>query len=138
MSKIKWFALLAMMFLVSMNAAAQQADSGLRCKFSSGSLMVAGLVECDVVADEVAILRVTFNRGNCPARFDDPRAERAYYEFWTDTPENRAWWAETNYHRRYKFGSKVRVEASGACGNITILEYEIQTTIGTFVWKVPR
>jgi hypothetical protein len=120
------------------SASAQQSDSGLRCRLSEGSPMVAGLLECTVVVDDLTIYKVTFNRGNCLARFDDARAERAYYEFWGDTPENRDWWERTDYHRRYRFGSRVRVEASGTCSGDTILEYEIDTNRGSYTWTVSR
>ena len=119
-------------------AAAQQVDSGLRCRFSPGSPMVAGEIDCTVTADQVTVQKVTFNRGNCPARFDDARAERQYYEFWSDTPENRAWWANTNYHRTYPFGARLHVEASGQCGSLQLLEFEVVTERGAFTWTVTR
>jgi hypothetical protein len=117
---------------------AGQRDSGLRCSFSPGSPMVAGEIKCTVHADEVTVEKVTFNRGTCPARFDDPRAERAYYAFWNDTPENREWWQRTSYRGKYRFGSQMKVEASASCGSIVILEFEIHTTTGVFTWTVGR
>lgn len=117
-------------------AAATEQDSGLRCRFSPGSLMVAGQIECTVVANEIVVHKVSFNRGNCPARFDDARAERAYYEFWGATPENQEWWRRTDYHGRYTFGKVLKAEASGECGNVEILEFEIQTDAGNFTWSV--
>lgn len=138
---MRGFIVVAMAFIglaASPTASAAQ-DSGLRCKLTPGSLMVSGEVQCTVLADQIAIRKVTFNRGNCPARFDDARAYADYIDFWGDTLEHRKWWQDNvSYRGSYAFGNNISIEASGSCGNVSILEYSIETDRGSWTWTVGR
>lgn len=132
-------AAVAFTLLVAAPDTSHAQDSGLSCRLTPGSLMVSAEVRCTVHADQVTIRNVTFNRGNCPARFDDDRAYVDYVETWGDTAENRQWWdRHVRYRGTYAFGRNLRIEASGSCGNVSILEYTIETEKGSWTWTVNR
>jgi hypothetical protein len=114
------------------------AESPLRCRYQAWSPMTNGVIECTVIADTVTIYKVAFNRGHCPARFDDAEAYRVYLNFWGDTADNRRWWQNQEYRGTYPYGKVIRIEASGSCGEIKVLDYAIDTDAGRWTWTISR
>src|SRR5688572_7453076 len=114
------------------------AESPLRCGYKSWTPITNGIIECTVVADSVTIYKVAFNRGNCPARFDDARAYSVYINFWGDTADNRRWWQNTEYRGTYPYGKVLKIEASGSCGEIQVLDYAVDTDTGRWTWTISR